>query len=284
MIPSTPEPAPAKAFLDTTVPCDRLLGAPASRSALEEKLRGYGRLATSRFVQLEFLLGVYGHVAKFQARVQRGEPPDALHWQARRWATMPGVRWQKRVGSAMLAAFSLFLEKLSAGGIMPGPFAAQFRGFLRGFMRRAWRRAFRGVDDLLDPSGCLRDLPRPRWNGKTKTMDSVVSTRYVNDKAPRLAAFIRRERAQFERILEALVNEESLEGEGETQRRIEAIRKILAGGEEATGGDIRNVGDAFVAVECPDDHVLLNNNTKHFEPITRAIGKVSERSFDQDDG
>ena len=66
----------------------------------------------------------------------------------------------------------------------------------------------------------------------------------------------------------------------ETQRRRAAIRKILEGGDEASASDIRRVGDALVAVECPHDHDLLNNNTRHFDPICAALGKRSVRSFD----
>ena len=276
---NTPEPAGRKAFLDTTVPGDRILGDDERKALTRKKLSGHASLATSKYVQLEFGLSVYGPMADLQAKAQGGASMAEVHSLAVRYATGPPQYKWRRVGSVMLRVITFFIRKLESQWPSSEAPAHQLRAFLRRFVGGAWMKAFKGVDPVLDPSGCLGDLPEPRRDAKTKAMANVVSDAYVRAKTPELAAFIRR-RAEFQTILDALRDLPCRQRLGETKRAIKAIAKILADDEAPTANDIRNVGDAFVAVECPEDHVLLNNNVKDFGPITRAIGKVSERSFD----
>ena len=268
-----------KAFLDTTVPCDRVLGSEERRESVNSKLDGYGALATSRFVQLEFALGPYGHLVSFQAKAEKAPCVADLHEQAIRYATLPPPLSHRRVGRVVLKAINFFIRKLEHSGPTSEPLRHQLRAFLRRFVRGAWRKAFCGVNTVLDPPGCLGDLPQPRWSSRIGSMQNVASEQYATGKAPQLAAFIRREAEPFKAIVHALERADKLRDDQETQRRIKAINKILDGTDNPSASDVRNVGDAFVAVECPEDHVLLNNNAKHFDPITRAIGKQAERSF-----
>ena len=195
-----------------------------------------------------------------------------------RYATGPPQYKWRRVGSVMLKTITFFIRKLESEWPTAEAPAEQLRGFLRKYVGRVWKKAFKGIDTVLDPSGCLGDLPEPRRDAKTKTMTNVVTDAYVKSKAPQLADFIRR-RTEFQRILDALEDVPRDERDPETKRRINALRKIFDGAGQATHSDIRNVGDAFVAVECPDDHALLSSHSKHFDLIAQAIGKVSESSF-----
>ncbi len=275
------DPRVVSAFLDTTVPCDRVLADRGRHTSVEERLRGYGAIAASRFVQLEFSLGVYGHLAKFQAKAEAGASVAELHSEAIRYATMPPPRWQRRVGAVVLEVINQFIAELEDHSASGSISIAQLRAFLRQYVRRAWRRAFRDIEAILDPSGALDDLPQPEWDSASGSMRNVASKRYIETKAPQLAAFIRNQGVQFQAIVDAI----DLDGrDSETSRRITALNKILSGEAETTAGDIRNVGDALVAVECPHSHVLLNNNTKHFDPITEAIGKVSEPLYTSSKG
>jgi hypothetical protein len=97
-------PSAPKAFLDTTVPCDRFLGSKATRAHVNAKLASFSAPATCKFVQLEFLLGPWGHLAKLQAQAQAGVPEDELHRTAGKYQGYPANRWQKRVGSVWLNA------------------------------------------------------------------------------------------------------------------------------------------------------------------------------------
>ncbi|MBM4031268.1 MAG: hypothetical protein FJ291_05720 [Planctomycetes bacterium] len=272
--------ATAKAFLDTTVPCDRILGSKARRAAVEGKLSRYASIATSRFVQLEFALGAYRRLCDFQERTKAATNVTDLLWEAARYAALPPPNRYRRLGQVMINAIFFFIEELEATGPSDGTLLEQLRADLRHRVRRAWRRAFRSVERILDPSACLADLPMPRWDSATGRMTRMADEAYLEQKAGLLAAFIRMERAQFSAILRALATADAKQQDEETRRRVEAIGKILDDQETPTGDDVRDVGDALVAVESPRDHVLLNNNRKHFDPITRAIGKVSESSFD----
>lgn len=276
---NTPEPAGRNAFLDTTVPGDRILGDDERKALTKKKLRGYASLASSKYVQLEFGLSVYGPMADLLARAQGGASVAEVWSVAVRYATGPPQYKWRRVGSVMLKTITFFIRKLESDWRTGEAPAEQLRGFLRKYVGRVWKKAFKGIDTVLDPSGCLGDLPEPRRDAKTKTMTNVVTDAYVKAKAPQLAAFIRR-RTEFRTILDALEEIPCGKRDAETKRRIRALRRILVNAGQATSSDIRNVGDAFVAVECPGDHVLLSSHAKHFGLIAQAIGKVSESSFD----
>ena len=278
--PTMPETTGPRAFLDTTVLCDRLLGDEQRVARVRAKLARYAARVTSGFVKLEFLLGAYGHLARFQALAESGVSFAELHSLATRYATLPPPAALRRVGSVMLRAFNFFFGELDARRPIAEPLRERFRAFLRRFVRKAWKDALDPVDRVIDPSASLSDLPEPRWNDQTKTLEGLPPRRYAVAKAPHLAAFVRRERAQFQRVLEALDCLPADALDPETRRRRAAIRKILEGGDEASASDIRRVGDALVAVECPHDHDLLNNNPRHFDPICAALGKRSVRSFD----
>ena len=272
------ESAKAKAFLDTTVPGDRILGDDERKALTSKKLKGYASLACSKYVQLEFGLSIYGPMADLLVRAQGGASMTEVMSLAVRYASGPPQYKWRRVGSVMLKTITFFIRKLESDWPTAKAPAEQLRGFLRKYVRRVWKSAFKGIDTVLDPSGCLGDLPEPRWDAKTRTMVNVVSDAYLKAKADQLAAFIRR-RNEFQRIFDALKKVPCSKRDPETKRRIKALRGILVNAAQATPSDIRNVGDAFVAVECPDDHVLLSSHAKHFDRITQAIGKVSEPSF-----
>jgi hypothetical protein len=280
---SEARPRRQKAFLDTTVPCDRILGDPKTRALTREKLSAYRILSTSKFVQLEFSLSLYGECTRFQARVQRGEALDELCWLAARYAGFPPPFQQRRVGSVMVRMFAFFVEHQKNRGWPAQSFPEAFGHFLRLFVRGAWSLAFKGVRRFVDPSGSLGDLPQPCFNKKTRTVCNVATTEYAAAKAPQLAVFIRREEAQFKRTLSALRRAPGIKNKAETRRRVNAIRRILAGRDVPTGDDIRNVGDALIAVECPRDHVLLTSNTEDFAPIAKAIGKLARSSLGHGD-
>jgi len=273
---TSPDPVRASAFLDTTVPCDRILAGKKKRSRLRQKLAPYGLLRTSRFVQLEFSLGAYGHLAAFQARAEQGASVEDLMDLAISYTELLPPNRQRRVGIVMLKTIRFFVAHIEQTGLGDGPLRKQLRGFLRRRVRRAWRIAFQGLDagKLIDPSGHLGDLTKPHWSETSKTMQSVVSKEYLDQKAPLLAGWIRSQQPLFALVLATLEGLPSRDKE--TDRRIVALKKILAGAEDTHRDDIRNVGDAFIAAECPKECVLLSSNAKHFEPLLRVLGKACD--------
>jgi len=277
------ETSQPRAFLDTTVPAERILSSKDRRRLLEGNLAGYSARLSSRFVQFEFKRGPYRHIVRFQADAESGMSYADLDKQARRFAAMPPTRWQRRAGSVVVRMLELFLEQGLRTTVRPGrPVPAEelvlglLRDFLRLFVRNAWPRAFEGICTFIDPSGCLGDLPEPRWDEGSSTMDNSLPRRYARSKVPELAAYVRSEAPTFERIAAALKGLPNDPRDRETPHRIRAIEKILLQKEDPDDTDIRRVGDALIAVECPADHVLLNGNPRHFDPIAHALGKTSK--------
>jgi len=259
-----------KAFLDTTVPCERLLSSQTTRAHVNKRLRSFARRTTCRFVQLEFLIGPYTHLVRLQAKIEQGATDAELLLVIDKYQNLPAFYWQRRMASIWLRAFARYCER---SGPMPG----SFRAFIRAFVLRAWREAFAGIDEVVDATMCLGDVAEPTCDERTHTIDVAVSRRDLNLRAGDLAAFIRARRTEFARIADTLDASPPAKRDRETNRRVCAIRKVLSGHGSITGGDIRSVGDALIAVECPADHVLLTSNIRHFHPITAAIGKVCEK-------
>ena len=84
----------------------------------------------------------------------------------------------------------------------------------------------------------------------------------------------------FEKILAELKKIET--PDGETAKRIKSLKEILRllpynnrkfSNKENSRQDCWNCSDAILAVTAPAEADILNHNSKHYDPICRAINK-----------
>ncbi|MBF0538892.1 MAG: hypothetical protein HQL03_11655 [Nitrospirae bacterium] len=97
-----------------------------------------------------------------------------------------------------------------------------------------------------------------------------------------LADFFEQNESSFEKILTHLKSLTT--PDDETNKRITSLEEILKllnnplndfSNKTPNNKHCWNCTDAIIAVFAPNDYAILNNNTKHFNPICKAINKES---------
>ena len=86
---------------------------------------------------------------------------------------------------------------------------------------------------------------------------------------------------EFQKVLATLV--------GTQDAALQSIARTLSVGVKkpisiSSVKDALSLGDAFLAVECPMEADLLNNNTRHYDVLCAALGKKSVGYLPKDPG
>lgn len=274
-----------KALLDTTVAADLILGTEERVRCVEGKVASC-ECYTSKFVQLEFKIGPLEHLIEFYTFACSVSSFQEIFSKAVIFANAPDRFWQRRVGQLMLKVIGKFF---SFNRQVPGRRGVMLRGnldeilrdkflaFMRVFVRNAWTNAFRNTE-IVEPSRCFSGFElRPTWNEKRDQADNALPGDFWSTILQCLSEFMRKEASAFERVNRALKGLPADERDRETENRIKAIDALVLGCGQLTANYLRQIGDAFIAIECPDDYILLSSNRRHFAPMMKALDKKYEQ-------
>ena len=123
--------------------------------------------------------------------------------------------------------------------------------------------------------GCREDLPPPTVRPDGRCDQRLPDKECGQPDACRLQAFVGSERRNVESMAEVLDALPAERKDGETRRRIAALRHLLgkAPGTAFEGDQCHRCGDALICLEAPGDHVIATKNRRHFEPLAHALGK-----------
>lgn len=76
--------------------------------------------------------------------------------------------------------------------------------------------------------------------------------------------------------LVAIQAELSQSQDSETEKRLRAIKQVLrVKKRDISRKDCWWMGDAILTLEAPKNTKILNGNAKHYDPMCKAVGKVS---------
>ena len=150
----------------------------------------------------------------------------------------------------------------------------EFRAILRVSIRRGWRALKKMT--LLNPTKCRADLPPPVLKDNLLLVHQLPVEQCGNPTICGVQSFIQKERADVDKIIEALkALPAGQKKESETKKRLADLPVMLATpvGQKFLGKQCYNCGDAVICLECPPDSAVITKNGKHFIPMADAIGK-----------
>lgn len=150
----------------------------------------------------------------------------------------------------------------------------EFRAKLRGWIRRGWRRMLTEYI-LINEIGCREDIPPPLVRANQLIDQPLPIAECGQPAACKLQTFVKARKPDFARVIAGLDTLPPLHRDRETEQRIEGLRHLLAMslGTPFDGEKCHRCGDALVCLEAPPDHVIATKNKKHFEPLSRILGK-----------
>lgn len=161
-------------------------------------------------------------------------------------------------------------------------FKRESRNFLSLWIRRLISKVEESADEMINPMVCFTDLDAPtrkgdRFDNKpVNCTDSAVECE--------IKKFFEENAGDFRKIYDGLLNLPEEQSDEETRKRIKCLKTILKLLHYSTrkfSNKSQNAelcwacGDAIHAVIAPRGARVLNNNTRHFDPICSFIGRES---------
>jgi hypothetical protein len=262
----------AEAFLDSSVVIGLLFRHAGERVACQEILPPLAKPVCSRYVAFEVARGFLRSLIALHNLSFEYPSFSALHQAAHSGQQ----RFKPYRMASWLGAFDDYFAALEAeGGASTEVLKLEeFRAKLRVWIRRGWRhigKDFRVINEI----GCREDLPPPTVRPDGRCDQRLPDKDCGQPDACRLLAFVGSEKRKVELLAEVMDALPSETKDGETRRRIAALRHLLTKGPgmEFEGDQCHRCGDAMICLEAPDGHVIATKNRRHFEPIAKALGK-----------
>ena len=259
-----------KLFLETTIQIDRFSADTKKKGNIDTIISQFSQIMSSTYVKMEFrrrfiqdLVYLYNEAlldaetfADVFLRIEK------LHSD-----------YHKRKIKGIIGSFCRFFSDIEEEEIH-GPTGKELLERAIPYFRQAIETAWEGfdfkVDALLNESDCYHAKTGPVLTGEK--FDNRMTKCRKADIRCKIVEFFIQNRETFKKIYEKLSLWIVLDKE---QRKVKNIlEKALKYPQTmADRQNCWNCGDAIIAVESPEDAVLLTTNIKHFEPICSEIKK-----------
>ena len=257
---------PPNLFLDTSIQIERDTASSDKKDELTQLLQTGNQLCTSTYVKMEYRWSrITDLVYLYNLLVEAENLADALY-RIERLQPQHHRKLQR-----VLISLAGFLSDPGTEEIKMKDLVDYALPYFRSIIDN-WAELFdKGVDyNILDETGCYISKGTPVLKG-TK-YDSGISNCKAAYIRCKIVEFFRTNLDKFNMILKKLSEIPSLDEEQE--KSIGVLKKAVEYPQNIA--DVRNCrrcGDAIIAIECPDDSVILTKNEKHFGPICEIINK-----------
>ena len=266
------------AFLDSTAVASRILNDGRTFPLLMAALRSYARCISSKYVLMEIRRGLIRNlVFLYHCALDTNSFAEIL-FRIERLLSTP----RSHLPRTMLQCVRLFFEEVEKTklqhavgehtGAELGTYALlAMRSYLRLRIRNCWGDIISFLDEIVDELGCYPGLEGPKPAGDR--FDATLPFCETLEVDCNLSTFVGDRTEGLRRVAEAI---DFPPLDGETSRRIDAIKLVLEDASLAQGHQICwHLGDVLVCLEAPDSTDILNNNARHMDPICSALGKRS---------
>jgi hypothetical protein len=262
----------AEAFLDSSVLIGLVFRHAGERAACRAALPGDSAALCSRYVHFEVARGFLRSLIVLHNTSFEFESFADFHQAAHSGQQ----RFKPYLMHTWLGAFDDYFVALEReDGISTGALKLEeFRAKLWGWIRRGWRR-MSAEFKLINEIGCREDLPLPASRGDQRVDQRLPDGECGQPAACRLQAFVQTYKPQVEAVAAGLEVLPVSHMDAETLARLEGLRHLLSIPPDTRfeGKKCHRCGDALICLEAPPGHVIVTKNRKHFEPLTRILGK-----------
>lgn len=266
-----------KAFVDTTILTDILLKPSEKGKIAKESLAKFKETLLPVYAIKEFKAGPLSNFAwmhnKFAITDSFTDSLTALHGMSRspkRYTTSTAIEALKEAAAATLkggATNQRLVDKYGAKASPDTTLCAMFRLSIKTSILKSWRRRRSTTTKTVEPLSCYEEKEPFEHKG----LMEVSPTKCKPEKECCLAPELRKKNAELKILVETIKN---LPGKTENDRRHKVLHEISRKPTNpVTEAYCRGLGDAYFALFCPEDAVILSTNIKDHKPLAEALGK-----------
>lgn len=269
-------------FLETTAIIDYVFKDETKRKQVHNVLKEYNARYSSNYVKAQIRNGYLRWLSTvYKKTFSLKYIADIFEWAK----NCTAVHWTRYMGSSAQEQLIIFLRNIERKIKEKNEDVSEdldvriLQSHIRNLIRKGWRQACcegKTVNKFIDETGCYRGkLESPKKKGKYIEIEMDTDCKDYAKRICDIEEFLKNpvNKKQFGRILESLKSE--AKKDDETKKRIVELEKILKKKNPLISGhECKACSDAIIAVEA-NVQSILNNNTKHFDPICESIGKKS---------
>ena len=260
----------SKLFLETTVQIDRFSADRKKKQEIDNIISQFSQILSSTYVKMEFRRRFIQDLVYLYNEALLGA--ETLADAFLRIDKLSSDYHNRKI-KGIIASFCRYFSDIKDEEIQgPSGKALLERAipYFRQFILSAWEDFDQGIHAILNETDCYHAKTGPVLIGKK--FDNTMSKCKKADVRCKIVEFFVQNRGTLKKIYERLSQMDYLDGEQEKTKNI--LEKALEYPQNmADRQNCWNFGDAIIAVESPEDAVLLTTNIKHFEPMCSKVGK-----------
>ena len=267
-------------FLETTAIADLLFKNKVTAKKIRDISASYTIKYSSQYVRMEIKRGVLRNFVLIHNKAVECSKLSEVHTYIHSLAATP----MRHTLSTMLEAIANFYAEFEGRELSrlpqdqrPTEFQKiMLAAYLRLRIKRFWLAFEKVVDVLVDEVECYKRvymLKPPTYDGRV--FDNTFSNcDRFKPEICRLREFSNENHDGLVAIQAALISAQAQDSE--TEKRLRAIKQVLrVKKRDVSQRDCWWMGDAILILEAPENTEILNGNAKHYEPMCKAVGKVS---------
>jgi len=268
----------SRLFLETTIQIDRFSADRKKKEKIDKIISQFSQILSSTYVKMEFRRRfIQGLVYIYNEAILGAETfADVL-------LRIDKLRcdYHKRKIKGILVSFCRFFSDIEEEEIH-GPsgkgLLERAIPYFKQAIPSAWENFDRGIHTILNETDCYHGKIGPVLT--EEKFDNRMTKCKKADIRCKIIEFFVQNKKTLRRIYEKLSQMDYLDDEQEKVKNI--LEKTLKYPQNmADQQNCWNCGDAIIAVESPEDAVLLTTNIKHFEPMCSGIGKRCIKPYQQ---
>ena len=267
-----------KAFVDTTVLTDSLLKPKTKGIAAKAALKRFDETLLPVYAIKEFKAGpMYYYVwthNKFALASSFQDALEALHGMIlspRKYLPATAVEAiQTAVAENLSLSFKSLANKYGEKATANVALRDLFRASLKVLILKAWKQRRTVTTEVVQPLTCYPEVG-PTASDLLIEMDTG---KCKPEKECCLGPSLRKRTDDLKTLVETIKN---LTEKPENDKRHKVLREISRKPTDAISETYcRGLGDAYFALFCPKDAVILSTNISDHEPLARALGKKAQ--------
>lgn len=262
--------ANSRLFLETTIQIERHSADTGKKKRIEKVISRFDQTLSSTYVKMEFKRRfIQDLVYLYNEALLGAETFSDV------WARIDKLRsdYHNRKIKGIIASFHRFFsekEEEKVSGPLGKVTLEKAIPYFKNLIEIAWEDFSRGLDEIIDETGCYNAKTGPIFTGEK--FDNRSKKCKKGDIKCKIVEFFIQKREYFLKIYEKLSQMDCLDDEQQKVKNI--LEKALTCPEIMTERkNCWNCGDAIIAAESPGDADLCTTNLKHFEPICSEIKK-----------
>ncbi|MGA3133429.1 MAG: hypothetical protein ABSD59_21760 [Terracidiphilus sp.] len=257
-------------FLDTTLLAEALLKAQAKRLKARLKIREYKRSVLPVYAIKEFKAGALKNYIWLHNRIvdtqSLSRTIDAIHNAFHRPYLRGTAEEALEFATEMLVGSDL--SKADTREKTQQALADSLRYHLRRQIDTAWRERRKLTTEVVDELSCYAEAAHS-YNEGTHYIDSDRQECDLSDECC-LVQKLRGRRGDLRKLIKAISGSSRFEDEN----RRKALNRLLKRPIKSFGEkSCKALGDAYFALQCPKDCVILTSNAKDHQVLAGALKK-----------